>query len=158
CSIRRGPTPAMKLADAGERPVFRRRHAEYYRELLQKMPGDAEAAANPHLDDIRAALNWGFGSDGDPSIGVGLAIHSGPILMGKALFAECHGWMTRADAALSRGGGEATPQQLGIYLSLAAAELFTGGMSEKLTDLLIKTLQLAEGLDDAGAQLACHLP
>src|SRR5262245_15942641 len=51
---------AMKLADAGERPVFRRRHAEYYRELLQKMPGDAEAAANPHLDDIRAALNWGF--------------------------------------------------------------------------------------------------
>jgi predicted ATPase len=37
---------AMKLTDAGEADILRRRHAEYYRALLRKTPSDADLPAD----------------------------------------------------------------------------------------------------------------
>jgi predicted ATPase/DNA-binding winged helix-turn-helix (wHTH) protein len=155
---------AMKLTDAGERDVLRRRHAEYYRELLREtasnadLPADERRALATHLDDIRAALNWAFGPDGDLSLGVDLTSYSSSIWLGKALFAECHEWMTKAAAVAANKGGEPTGQQLVIYLALASAEIFTVGLSEEVMVIWTKALKLAESLHDVPSQLICYLP
>src|SRR5260370_36286981 len=104
----------MKLTDAGEGDILRRRHAEYYRELLRKAPSDADLPADErralatHLGDIRAALNWAFGPGGDLSLGVELTSYSSSIWLSKALFAECHGWTTRCAVVAPKKGGHTT--------------------------------------------------
>src|SRR5882757_7260953 len=155
---------AMKLTEAGEGNILRRRHAEYYQELLRKTAGDADLPADErralatHLGDIRAALNWAFGPGGDLSLGVDLTSYSSSIWLSKALFAECHQWTTRAAAVAPSKDGEATEQQLSIYLALASAEIFTVGISEQVMVIWTKALKLAESLDDIPSQLTCYLP
>jgi predicted ATPase/DNA-binding winged helix-turn-helix (wHTH) protein len=150
---------AMKLTDAGEADILRRRHAEYYRALLRKTPSDADLPADKrralatHLGDIRAALNWAFGPGGDLSLGVDLTSYSSSIWLSKALFAECHKWTTRAASVAPSKDGQATEQQLLIYSALASAEIFTVGLSEPGT----KALKLAESLHDVPSQLICYL-
>lgn len=155
---------AMKLADAGEMDILRRRHAEYYRGLLRKTPGDADLPADErralatHLGDIRAALKWAFGPSGDLSLAVDLTSYSSSIWLSKALFAECHEWATKAAAVAPSNDGQATEQQLLIYLVLASAEIFTVGLSEQVMVIWTKALKLAESLHDVPSQLACYLP
>jgi len=155
---------AMKLADAGEMDILRRRHAEYYRALLRTTPNDADLpqgerrALATQLGDIRAALNWAFGPGGDLSLGVDLTSYSSSIWLGKALFAEGREWMTKAAAVASSKDGEATQQQLLIYLALASAEMFTAGISDEVMATWTKTLKLAESLHDVASQLICYLP
>jgi tetratricopeptide (TPR) repeat protein len=155
---------ALKLTDAGEADILRRRHAEYYRELLQKTAGNADLPADQrralatHLGDIRAALNWAFGPEGDLSLGVDLTSYSARSGWSKALFAECHEWATRAAAVAPSKDGQATEQQLLIYLALASAEIFTVGLSEQVMVIWTKALKLAESLHDVPSQLICYLP
>jgi predicted ATPase/DNA-binding winged helix-turn-helix (wHTH) protein len=155
---------AMELTDAGEADILRRRHAEYYRALLRKTPSDADLPADKrralatHLGDIRAALNWAFGPGGDLSLGVDLTCYSSSIWLSKALFAECHEWTTRAAAVAPSKDGQATEQQLLIYLALASAEIFTVGLSEQVMVIWTKALKLAESLHDVPSQIKCYLP
>ncbi|MBC9032640.1 helix-turn-helix transcriptional regulator [Sphingomonas sp. JC676] len=151
---------AMKLAEAGEQKLLRRQHAEYYRKLLQKGTSNTDEstpeprASAADLDDIRTALHWAFGTDGDTALGIDLAIGAVPIWLGKALFAECQDWMIKAAAAVPRG----TPRDLSIQLALASTKIFTVGISDELTASWTTTLELAESLDDLACQLACFLP
>src|SRR5690606_3157244 len=57
-----------------------RRHAEYYREWLERVAREAgtssdagRAAAIADLANVRAALGWSFGLGGDRDLGVSLA-------------------------------------------------------------------------------------
>ncbi len=76
-----------KLADTGERDEIARRHAEYYRQLLQQAAVEsirrpaAEwlAAYGPDVDNVRAALDWAFSPGGDSSVGVALTVASVPL-------------------------------------------------------------------------------
>jgi predicted ATPase/DNA-binding winged helix-turn-helix (wHTH) protein len=148
---------ALKLADAGERDLLQRRHAEYYRALLQRTASDANLppherrALAAHIDDIRAALHWAFGPGGDPSLGVDLTSYSSSIWLSKALFAECHSWMTKAAAVAPSKDGEATEQQTLIRLALASAEMFTASVSVEA--MAAWTKRLAETLRDRQGQL-----
>jgi len=66
--------------------------------------------------------------------------------------------MTKAAAVASSKDGEATQQQLLIYLALASAEMFTAGISDEVMATWTKTLKLAESLHDVASQLICYLP
>jgi predicted ATPase/DNA-binding winged helix-turn-helix (wHTH) protein len=148
---------ALKLADAGENNLFRRRHAEYYRTLLERSASDADFPAHERralavqLDDIRAALHWAFGPDGDPSLAVDLASYSSSIWLSKALFAECHEWTTKAAAIAPAKEGKATEQQTLIHLALASAEVFTASVS--METMAAWTKALADTLRDMQGQL-----
>jgi predicted ATPase len=148
---------ALKLADAGESNLFQRRHAEYYRTLLQRSASDADFPAHERralavqLDDIRAALHWAFGPDGDPSLAVDLASYSSSIWLSKALFAECHEWTTKAAAIAPAKEGKATEQQTLIHLALASAEVFTASVS--METMAAWTKALADTLRDMQGQL-----
>lgn len=138
---------ALKLADAGERDQFRHAHAKYYCAFL-KMANEADLPAHQrralvaHLDDIRAALHWAFGRDGDPDIGVDLTSYASSIWLSKALFAECRDWTMQAAAvAPGREDGKATDQQIVIHLALASSQLFTTSFSVEAMVAWTRTLE-----------------
>jgi predicted ATPase/DNA-binding winged helix-turn-helix (wHTH) protein len=75
------------LTEAGEAGTIKRRHAQYFRELFERAPDDWlrmsdvdwHALYASELDNVRAALDWGLGMDGEPAIAIALAGASGPL-------------------------------------------------------------------------------
>ncbi|MEI9887628.1 MAG: hypothetical protein WDN08_14230 [Rhizomicrobium sp.] len=152
---------ALKLNDAGEQNAVRRRHALYYRDLLQQTADSADSVADrprataADIDNVRAALHWALGAEGDLPLGVELAALSAPLWLGAARFVECRDWM--AKAAASAKEGEATQQQLAIQMALASSVLFTAGISEEYGITWTKTLNMAVSLGDTAGQLTSYL-
>ena len=69
-----------KLKESGEFEQFKRRHAEYYRDLFERAEVEWETqptatwllAYRRELDNVRAALDWAFATGGDAMVGVSL--------------------------------------------------------------------------------------
>ena len=141
------------------------RHAIYYRGWLEQTGAEWPTLSNrteraPHLADlsnVRAALEWCFGVNGNAAIGVGLAAAAAPAFLAMSLMAECHRWSERALLALddaSRGGREEMQLQAALGLSL----IFTRGMSEAARVALKRGLAIAEERDDALSQMQLLCP
>ncbi len=100
-----------KLADSGEREQLARRHAEYYRDLFERAETELErrpaaewlAEYGRKIDNLRAALDWAFSTDGDASIGVALAAASAPIWLEMSMLTECQSWMAKAVSLVDAG-------------------------------------------------------
>src|SRR6266481_3727020 len=146
-----------KLVESGETDALGRRHAAYYRDLLEaalnsSAGSDAAAAYAPEIDNIRAALTWAFAPGDDGSIGVALAAASAPTWLEMSLLTECHGWMGKAldllDAA-DRGARREMVLQTAFGLSL----MFTEGTSSRARAALTRASELAEILHDPDYQL-----
>ncbi|TMG82141.1 MAG: tetratricopeptide repeat protein [Betaproteobacteria bacterium] len=96
-----------KLAEVGETESCKRRHAEYFRDLFDRAPEDwlrkPDAAWHatyvPELINVRAALDWALGHDGDCAIGTAIAGASGPLWSTLGLFGE---GVQRLEAAVAR--------------------------------------------------------
>jgi predicted ATPase/DNA-binding winged helix-turn-helix (wHTH) protein len=136
------------------------RHATYYRGWLEQnstewpaWPGTERA---PHLDklnNVRAALEWCFGVNGDLEIGIGLAAAAAPIFLAMSLLPECHRWSERAIRALddaSRGGPEEMHLQAGLGIS--STQMQGGGDAARLA--LNRSLAIAEERGDVLHQAA----
>src|SRR5205807_7564544 len=55
---------------------------------------------NPHfaaVNNVRAALEWCFGADGNTDIGAGLAAAAVPVFLAMSLLPECHRWSERSE-------------------------------------------------------------
>jgi predicted ATPase/DNA-binding winged helix-turn-helix (wHTH) protein len=95
-----------KLSESGEFGIAARRHAEYFRDLLERAEPEqairptAEliAAYREGINDVRAALDWAFSPGGDATIGVALTIASEPLWFGLSLMDE---WRRRVEFALA---------------------------------------------------------
>jgi predicted ATPase len=90
-------------ADAAhsESEMLARRHAEYYRDLLETGVSNEDSEAwlasfEPEIDNLRASLAWAFAPRGDESIGVTLAAASALIWLEMSLLTECHHWTGKA--------------------------------------------------------------
>jgi predicted ATPase/DNA-binding winged helix-turn-helix (wHTH) protein len=124
-----------KLNDSGEVDAVARRHAMYYRDLLETVSGDAATAGvsariASELDNLRAALGWAFSAAGDAAIGAALAGASAGIWFGLSLWTECHLWAGRALGAmgdLDRG----TRKELALQYAFGSALMFTRGLSDQ---------------------------
>jgi predicted ATPase/DNA-binding winged helix-turn-helix (wHTH) protein len=85
-----------KLAEAEEMDASRRRHAQHfqarfehaYDEWLRMADADWRVVYTPELGNVRAALDWSLGADGEPAIGIALAAGSGPMWAMLSLFGE----------------------------------------------------------------------
>ena len=148
------PAGDSELADLAAR------HATYYRRWLEQTeaePPNLSSAAErtPQLADlgnVRAALEWCFGVNGNAEIGVGLAATAAPVLLAMSLFTECHRWSDRAILALqdaTRGGREEMHLQAALGMSL----MFMHGQSEAVRAALNRSLAIAEERGDARTQL-----
>ncbi|WP_334406038.1 hypothetical protein [Bradyrhizobium sp. AZCC 2289] len=155
---------STKLGDSGESELLRRRHALCYRDILENAADqdtvyqDQAGIAAADIDNIRAALNWAFGPNGDPSVGVDLAAYSASLWYGKALLTEYRHWANVAAAAAAADTGTPSPQkQLSIQMALASTVLFTNGASDQVKVFGAKALELAISLNDVRGEVYAYL-
>jgi predicted ATPase len=138
-----------KLAESGELAKFSRRHAEYYRVVLENIEGEQAKRSMPlaHIDNIRAALEWCFGPNGDSVTGIRLAAVATPVFLAMSLFRECQRWSERAILALDRetSGGK---EEMQLQASLGVSLMQMRGQSEAALTAMISGLAIASAHGD----------
>ena len=108
---------AEKLADPGR---LRRRHAEHFAARLAQATAEWEtmptrqwvARYEPDIDNLRGALEWAFGPDGDVAVGVELVAHSHVLWAELGLILEHRRWVTTGLEQI----GKATPPDVSARL------------------------------------------
>jgi predicted ATPase/DNA-binding winged helix-turn-helix (wHTH) protein len=149
-----------KLGLSGEHHSIAARHANFSIQLLESSRGnlfDLERAEAPagalrdYLENIRAALEWSFGPDGNDGAAIRMAAAASQLFLAKSLFMECRGWMERA---IDRIAADCDPRdQMEIHASLALSLMFTAGNSERVREAFNKALTFAERREDTYQQL-----
>jgi predicted ATPase len=151
---------AGKLVESGEADTIKRRHAVYYRGLLEQtnaVPAagtDAKgfAAHGEHLSNVRGALQWSFSSRGDVGMGTALAAAAAPFFCELSLFTECHRLTEKALTALD-DNERGTRLEMELQASLGSSLMLTEGNREGARAALTRALELAEELDDPYFQM-----
>lgn len=144
-----------RLSESGELQEFSRRHAEYFWRLLERVEHEWEKRSTPlaHVDNVRTALDWCFGLDGDLALGVRLAAAAAPVFLAMSLLPECHRWSERAILALddaTRGGF----QEMHLQASLGVSSMQMRGQSEAARAALSRSLAIADALGDVLSQVS----
>ena len=153
-------TRAYLLETTPDDAALAARHATYYRRWLEQagstwatVPSADERAIHfSALHNVRAALDWCFGTNGDRGIGIALAAAAAPIFLAMSLLTECRRWSERALLAIdpsSRGSAE----EMHIQAALGLTLMFTRGGSEAALAALRRSLAIAEARGDAPNQL-----
>jgi predicted ATPase/DNA-binding winged helix-turn-helix (wHTH) protein len=151
--------------DSAEFAALAARHAHYYQRWLTQAEADgmplsssAERASRlAELGNVRAALKWSFGPDGDTVIGTALAAAAAPVFLALSLPSECHRWCERALTVLddtARGG----PEEMRLQSALGLSLMFTHSSNERARQGLNRSLEIAEARSDAIEQLQLLAP
>jgi predicted ATPase/DNA-binding winged helix-turn-helix (wHTH) protein len=153
------------LDDNTERSRVAMRHAIYYRHWLEQIrtdwPALSDVAERQHylagLHNVRAALEWCFGTNGDTQIGVPLAAAAAHVFLALSLPTECHRWSECAIQALNENARDGHEEML-LQAALGMSLMFTRGMSETARMALLKSLAIAEQREDALNQVQLLAP
>jgi predicted ATPase/DNA-binding winged helix-turn-helix (wHTH) protein len=127
------------------------RHATYFQRWLEQdgkewttLSSTVERESHfADLNNVRAALEWCFGEDGDPGIGIKLAAAAAPVFLAMSLLPECYRWSQHAIAALvdtARGGSE----EMQLQANLGVASMHMHGPSDSARAALNRGLAIAE--------------
>ncbi|WP_281686906.1 winged helix-turn-helix domain-containing protein [Pseudomonas citronellolis] len=134
------------------------RHALFYLKLLEGLGSSPEdifdgcARLASQLGNIRSALEWSFGPQGDPGLALPLAAASAPLFLHFSLQVECRTWCARATELLELGY-HGTPTEMELQAALGLVLMFTRGNSGAAETALLRALDIAVALDDRWAQL-----
>jgi predicted ATPase len=135
-----------------------RRHATCFaKELdairLAEMDLDLDTTLFSHmLGNVRTALDWSFGPDGDRALAVPLAAVSSRVFTALSLLVECRMWCERALQHLdARHAGSAT--ELELRSALGVSLMFTRGNTEAVDLALRRALEIAIALDTNWSRL-----
>ncbi len=144
------------------------RHATYYRQWLEHTGTEWVSLStgverSPHfagLNNVRAALEWCFGANGNTEIGIGLAAAAVPVFLAMSLLPECHRWSERAIFVLDDAGrGTSAEMHLQAGLGISSMQIFGQGDAARLA--LNRSLAIAEErgdvLDQAGFLGMLHM-
>jgi len=151
-----------KLLERAEVDHFARRHAEFYRNLFEYAEAELETrptaewlvAYRPHLDDLRAALDWAFSPSGDAGVGVALTAATVPLWMRLSLLTECRARVEQAIAGLGREVPADPRRDIRLYLALGHAILHAhASAGPEMHAAFTKALELAEIMDDTRYRL-----
>ena len=150
-----------KLAESGELNDVARRHAEYFQSLLERAAAESEKRPMPEwldeygqeIDNVRAALDWAFSADGDPTIGIALTVAAVPLWMHLSLMEECTGRMLRALAAVEAGARRDARREMQLCAALTASLMYTRGAVAEIRTLGTSALEIAESLGEPEYQL-----
>lgn len=134
------------------------RHAVYFTDLLGRLgslPGEIYESASrlaSQLGNIRSALEWSFGPQGDPGLALPLAAASAPLFLHFSLLVECRAWCSRATELLELGYF-GTPTEMELQAALGLVLMFTRGNSRAAHTSLLRALTIAQELGDHWSQL-----
>lgn len=149
-----------KLSERGaeRQSAVARRHAAFFLAELEAAEEEDEGMLQDtkplrqQLGNIRSALDWSFGSSGDPRIAVRLAAASAPVFLNLSHLIECRTWCARALAGIDEAQRD-TGLELELQAALGITLMFTRGNSEAAGDALGRALEIATALDDKWNQL-----
>lgn len=148
-----------KLAARGDaaQEAVARRHAAFFLAELEMAEQDEGVLQDarplrPQLGNIRSALDWCFGPDGDRRMAVRLAAASAPVFLNLSHLIECRTWCTCALAEIA-DDQRGTALELELQAALGIALMFTRGNSEAAGNALARALEIATLLDDKWNQL-----
>ncbi|MCB4859657.1 winged helix-turn-helix domain-containing protein [Sphingobium sp. PNB] len=135
-----------------------RRHASFFLSELEaaaELDDDVLHDARPlrqQLGNIRSALEWSFGHDGDLKLAVRLAAASSPVFLNLSHLIECRTWCARALTELDEAqhGGSI---ELELQGALGISLMFTRGNSAAAGSALTRALDVATAVDDRWTQL-----
>jgi predicted ATPase/DNA-binding winged helix-turn-helix (wHTH) protein len=152
-----------KLIDSGEADATARRHADYYRDVLEKAEARSAARQVPegltvysiHLGDVRSALSWAFSSSDTYDLGTALAAAAAPLLLELSLLTECRIWMEQAIVAL-RAVDRDTRREMMLQTAYGVSLISTTGNGSDALSALSRALAIAQGIGDARCQLQLH--
>jgi predicted ATPase len=110
------------------------RHAAYCVRWLEETGADwpslrSAAQRSLHLAglaNVRAALEWCFGSKGNTAVGIRLAVAAAPVFLSMSLLTECHRWTARAILGLD-DAGRGGRQEMQLQAALGVSMMFTRG-------------------------------
>jgi predicted ATPase/DNA-binding winged helix-turn-helix (wHTH) protein len=150
-----------RLFESGEADVVARRHADYYRQLLERTEADKQIGSAPQLvaayrheiDNLRAALDWAFAPSGEASIGVALTIACVPTWSQMSLMEECRRRVERALASSATVASLGARGKMLLYAALGASLMQTKGPVPETNTAWAHALELAERLDNTEHQL-----
>ncbi|MFJ3484628.1 ATP-binding protein [Pseudomonas sp. NPDC090202] len=134
------------------------RHAAFFMDLLGRLgtsPAeifDNSARLANQLGNVRSALEWSFGPNGDPGLALPLAAASAPLFLHFSLLVECRTWCARATELLELGYF-GTPTEMELQAALGLVLMFTEGNSEAAQTALLRALDIATALADHCSQL-----
>jgi predicted ATPase/DNA-binding winged helix-turn-helix (wHTH) protein len=150
-----------KLAGSGEFGAVARRHAEYYRDMLERTQSHwrTTAAASlaakhaPEIDNIRTAINWAFEQGGDPKLGIALTAAAVPLWTVLSILGECQGLVEAALSCL-RGGAHNQPRhEMQLQAALARSSMWAKSAVAEVYAASSRALDLAEQVEDTEGQL-----
>jgi len=145
-----------KLRAAGELGETVRRLAKYCLASLERSEADSNSmpqadwlAAYGHLiDNVRASLDWAFGPDGDPEIGIALTTAALPLWAQLSLLTECRERAERALARLTEATESAQRQRMKLSAALGWSLMYSVGRAREAGRIWAATLALADQIDD----------
>src|SRR6266436_5350026 len=153
-----------KLIGSAEFDHVAQRHAEYLRDLFEHAEAELEtrptaewlSVYRPHIDGLRAALDWAFSPSGDVGVGVALAAATAPLWTHLSLLTECRARVEQAIAALGRQVPFDPRRDMRLYLALGHVLLQNRQASARpeANAALTKALELADITDDGRYRLA----
>jgi predicted ATPase/DNA-binding winged helix-turn-helix (wHTH) protein len=134
------------------------RHAAYHTELLGSLGSSPDEIFDnsmrlvSQLGNIRSALEWSFGPQGDPGLALPLAAASAPLFLHFSLLVECRTWCARAVELLELGYF-GTPTEMELQAALGLVLMFTKGNSGPAEAALLRAMDIAVSLGDHWSQL-----
>ena len=148
-----------KLNELGETRQFARRHAEHFRDFFARAEADLSTPLpewlgiyGAELDNVRVALDWAFGPDGDTALGIALTAAAVTLWVRLSLFAECRERTRTALAALDDTGGD-DRVRMQLLSALGWSLMYGEGRAREARPILETTLEIAERLDDKDFRL-----
>jgi hypothetical protein len=123
-----------KLKGEGEAAAVFRAHAVYYRDLLRRhrlqLTERDVAADAAELDNIRSALRYAMGPDGDTDLALSLTSGALPVWLGLSLMSECVARLREMMALMSPEQAEST-EGWDLDITLRISEMVTIGTTEQ---------------------------
>lgn len=139
------------LAARGDTARMLRRHAEHLRDLFgaaeaereQRPPHAWLATHGRRIEDLRAAVAWAFGPEGDVHVGVALAASSAPLWFALSLMAEFRALAEQALAALQGAAGPDPRREMQLSEAYGHALWHTRGGGPAMAATFTRALDLA---------------
>ena len=150
----------QKLSAHDESEQTALRHATYFRGSLvahqsgfrARLSSEVLARHALEIDNVRAALDWCFSSNGNETIGAELTVAFAPLWMDLSLMAEC---CDRCERALQASESASTLDQwpqMWLRIALGSSLVTTMGPSDRARTALTEALAIADTLQDRDAQ------
>lgn len=145
----------IELGRDDEWQELARRHAAYCRLWFEQNGSEWTSLSTPleraphfnAVDNVRSALEWCFGENGDISLGVGLVASVAPVFRAMGLLPECQRWTERALQSLD-DATRGTSEEMQLQAAFGVSMMFMRGHNEMSAAALNRSLEIAEARGD----------